>query len=93
MFSYHVFEMLSDVFKYPVLVDMQVETKVDLEFPTVSICNTNKFKESSIRGYNPNSDLYKVISFENLNSLALRGIYDDMQAQLKSGLSDVEVSQ
>ena len=82
-FAYQIMDMTVDIYTYPLTVNLQIEHKNELEFPTVTICNSNKLKESLLRAHNPDSDLYKVIIFEDFNSVGLKSIRDELVTRVK----------
>ena len=71
--------MFIDVYSYPITVNLQIAHQNELQFPTITLCNSNKLKESLIRHSDNSSDLYKVITFEDLNAIGLKDIYESMQ--------------
>ena len=80
-FLYQITSMLIDVYQYPVTVNLQIVHQDKLDFPTVTLCNSNKIKESLLRIYaKGDSDLHKVITFEDFNSIGLRDIYKELVA-------------
>ena len=75
-FLYQITDMMIDVYTYPVTVNLQITHRDQLDFPTVTMCNSNKIKESLLRNYHRNdSDLMKMVTFEDFNSIGLRDIY------------------
>ena len=83
-FVYQIVNMTIDIYTYPLTVNLQIEHRNQLQFPTVTICNSNKLKESLVRAHNPHSDLYKVITFEDFNAIGLKTILDNLTARVDS---------
>ena len=78
-FLYQITDMMIDVYTYPVTVNLQITHRDQLDFPTVTMCNSNKIKESLLRNYHRNdSDLMKMVTFEDFNSIGLKDIYDEL---------------
>ena len=78
-FLYQFTDMMVDVYGHPVTVNLQIKHREKLEFPTVTVCNSNKFKDSLIRNYDKdNSDRHKVLTFEDFNSIGLSDIYNEL---------------
>ena len=74
--------MFEDVYKYPVTVSVQIKYPPKMQLPTVTICNSNKLKESMLLQYNKTSHLYKMIEFEALNSVGMTEIQETLRAQI-----------
>ena len=86
LFIYQITLMLIDVYSHPITVNLQIAQLSQLEFPTVTLCNSNKLKESLIRDVNKTSDIYKVIRFEDLNAIGLKDIYESLKARVGIGV-------
>ncbi|XP_075247907.1 degenerin mec-10-like isoform X2 [Convolutriloba macropyga] len=78
-FIYQITDMFIDVYSYPITVNLQIKHQNELQFPTITLCNSNKLKESLIRDHDKTSDIYKVIIFEDLNAIGLKDIYESLQ--------------
>ena len=81
-FMYQITDMFKDVYKYPVTVNVQIKYPHKMQLPTVTICNSNKLKESMLLQYNKTSHLYKMIEFEALNSVGMTEIQETLRAQI-----------
>ena len=81
-FVYQITDMFKDVYKYPVTVNVQIKYPHEMQLPTVTICNSNKLKESMLLQYNRSSHLYKMIEFETLNSVGITEIQETLRAQI-----------
>ena len=81
-FVYQITDMFRDVYKYPVTVSVQIKYPHKMQLPTVTICNSNKLKESMLLQYNKTSHLYKMIEFEALNSVGMTEIQETLRAQI-----------
>ena len=65
LFVYQTTEMILDVYSYPVTVSLQIKHFDQLQFPAVTVCNSNKFKASLVDGDSSNN-----ISLELLSNIA-----------------------
>ena len=68
--------MFQDVFNYPITVSVQITYPEKLTMPTVTICNSNKLKESLVREYDQKveTQLHKMIIYEGFTSIGLADI-------------------
>ena len=89
-FLYQITDMFQDIYSHPITVSVQIKYPTRIQMPTITICNSNKIKESSLKNYTKNSDLYKMITFEALNSIGLVDIEESLREKLAehSGQSD-----
>ncbi len=78
--------MLLDVFEYPVTTNLEFAHQNQLIFPVITICNSNKLKESLVRSYDPEADLDRIVRFEDLNAVGFKDVYEQLlqNVQLQS---------
>ena len=81
-FLYQITDMIQDVLSHPVAVNVQVIYPDSLKMPTVTICNSNKLKLSSLKQYDNSSLLYKAVEFEDLTAIGLVKIRNQLRESL-----------
>ena len=84
-FIYQIGIMFQDVFSYPITVSVQIKYPDNLIMPTVTICNSNKLKESSLREYDNRAEtqLHKILLFEDFTSIGMNEIEKTLYEQLQ----------
>ena len=90
-FVFQITIMFQDVFSYPVFVSVQIKYPDYLVMPTVTICNSNKLKESLLRSFEDHidTDLHKMIDFEGLNTIGMDEIEEELYERVH-GRSSVQ---
>ena len=71
-----VWVFLDEVRGHPITVNFQIEQQDHLPFPSVTVCNSNKFKQSEVENLNNKLDLYKTVLYTKLEAITLRENYN-----------------
>ncbi|XP_076330960.1 acid-sensing ion channel 4-A-like [Tachypleus tridentatus] len=69
---YHSVSFVTSYLEYPVIVNLDVENNLELEFPAVTVCNLNGLRKSVLmlqQHVNPNEDLFNLLLVAGILSM------------------------
>ena len=81
-FLYQITDMIQDVLSHPVAVNVQVKYPDNIQMPTVTICNSNKLKLSSLKKYDKSSSLYQAVRFEDFSSISVVKVQNELRESI-----------